>query len=151
MCGLSTAIPCGSQQKKNGCSISGLERLAKNTKGAVAVHSYLIKLAPPGPSGPPPLAPAPQLSVLDELHFEFSRPSLNRNVPFVKPFVWWWLITQPRPIWKKAPPGLQRPYHTESGIPGYLYWPNPSVPHLGPDPQPPIPLISGYDPIIKKW
>ena len=27
---------------------------------------------------------------------------------------WWWLITQPRPIWKKAPPGLQRPSHTES-------------------------------------
>ena len=29
-------------------------------------------------------------------------------------YVWWWLITQPRPIWKKAPPGLQRPSHTES-------------------------------------
>ena len=27
---------------------------------------------------------------------------------------WWWIITQPRPIWKKAPPGLQRPSHTES-------------------------------------
>ena len=27
---------------------------------------------------------------------------------------WWWLITQPRPIWKKASPGLQRPSHTDS-------------------------------------
>ena len=27
---------------------------------------------------------------------------------------WWWLITQPWPIWKKAPPGLQRPSRTDS-------------------------------------
>ena len=47
-----------------------------------------------------------------ELHFEFSRQNLNRNVQ--SPSMWWWLITQPRPIWKKAPPGLQRPSHTES-------------------------------------
>ena len=53
---------------------------------------------------------------------------------------WWWLITQPRPIWKKAPPGLQRPSRTGSGISGVLYWPNPSVPHLGPNPWPPNPL-----------
>ena len=53
---------------------------------------------------------------------------------------WWWLITQPRPIWKKAPPGLQRPSRTGSGISEVLYWPNPSVPHLGPDPRPPNPL-----------
>ena len=32
---------------------------------------------------------------------------------------WWWLITQPRPIWKRAPPGLQRPFHTECPIPGH--------------------------------
>ena len=46
---------------------------------------------------------------------------------------WWWLITQPRPIWKKAPPGLQRPSHTEWCVPWVLYWPNPSVPQLRPD------------------
>ena len=28
--------------------------------------------------------------------------------------MWWWLITQPKPIWKKASPGLQRTSHTES-------------------------------------
>ena len=68
-----------------------------------------------------------------ELHFEFSRQNLNRNVH--SPSLWWWLITQPRPIWKKAPPGLQRPSRTDSGISGVLYWPKPSVPHLGPDPR----------------
>ena len=47
-----------------------------------------------------------------ELHFESSRQNLNRNVQ--SHYVWWWLITQPRPIWKKAPPGLQRPSRTES-------------------------------------
>ena len=48
---------------------------------------------------------------------------------------WWWLIAQPRPIWKKAPPGLRRPSRADSGISGVLYWPNPSDPHLGPDPS----------------
>ena len=47
-----------------------------------------------------------------DLHFEFCRQNLNRNVQ--SPSMWWWLITQPKPIWKKAPPGLQRPSHTES-------------------------------------
>ena len=47
-----------------------------------------------------------------DLHFEFSRQNLNRNVQ--SPSMWWWLITQPKPIWKKAPPGLRRPSHTES-------------------------------------
>ena len=47
-----------------------------------------------------------------ELHFEFSRQNQNWNVQ--SHYVWWWLITQPRPIWKKAPPGLQRPSCTES-------------------------------------
>ena len=42
-----------------------------------------------------------------KLHFEYSRQNLNRNVH--SPSMWWWLITQPRPIWRKAPPGLQRP------------------------------------------
>ena len=66
-----------------------------------------------------------------ELHFEFSRQNLNQNVQ--SPPMLWWLIKQSRPIWKKAPPGLQRPSHTESGISGDLYWPDPSVPHPGPD------------------
>ena len=76
-------------------------------------------------------------NIWEELHFEFSRQNLNRNVH--SPSLWWWLITQPRPIWKKAPPGLQRPSRTDSGISGVLYWPKPSGPHLGPDPRPPIP------------
>ena len=83
-----------------------------------------------------------------ELHFEFSRQSLNRNVQ--SPSVWWWLITQPRPIWKKAPPGLQRPSRTGSGISGVLYWPKLPVPQLGLDPR----YSWGLDPrcnsIIKK-
>ena len=65
------------------------------------------------------LFPAIQLLIKDncwqELHFEFSRQNLNRNVQ--SPSMWWWLITQPKPIWKKAPPGLQRPSHTESSEP----------------------------------
>ena len=48
---------------------------------------------------------------------------------------WWWLIAKPRPIWKKAPPGLQRPSGVDSGISGVLYWPKLPVPHLGPDPR----------------
>ena len=63
---------------------------------------------------------------------------------------WWWLITQPRPIWKKAPPGLQRPSHAGSGIPGVLYSPKLPVPHLGPDPRYPWGLVPPYDSIIKK-
>ena len=52
-----------------------------------------------------------------ELHFEFSRQNSNRNVQnALMCGDWWWLITQPRPIWKKAPPGLQRPSHTDSTI-----------------------------------
>ena len=78
-------------------------------------------------------------SCWQELHFEFSRQNLNRNMQ--SPSMWWWLITQPRPIWKKAPPGLQRPSHTDSPIPWVLYWPHPSVPHLGPDPRYPWGLI----------
>ena len=57
-----------------------------------------------------------------ELHFEFSHQNLNRNVQ--SPSMWWWLITQPNPILKKAPLGLQRPSHTKSGIPWVLYWLN---------------------------
>ena len=71
-------------------------------------------------------------------HFEFSRQNLNWNVQ--SPSMWWWLITQPRPIWKKAPAGLQRPSRTDCRISGVLYWPNPSVPHLGSDLRPPSPL-----------
>ena len=71
-----------------------------------------------------------------ELHFEFSRQNLNWNVQ--SPSMWWWLITHPRPIWKKAPAGLQRPSHTECRIPGDLYWPDPSVPHLGPTAEVPL-------------
>ena len=108
----------------------------------------LIQLAPSGLTGPPPLTPAPQLSGLEELHLEFSRPSLNRNVQ--NPFVWWWIITQPRPIWKKAPAGLQRPSHTDCHIPGVLYSPKLPVPHLGPDPRYPWGLVPPYDSIIKK-
>ena len=85
-------------------------------------------------------------SCWQELHFEFSRQNLNRNMQ--SPSMWWWLITQPRPIWKKAPPGLQRPSHTDSGISGVLYWPKLPVPHLGPDPRPPIPHNSHHDSII---
>ena len=81
-----------------------------------------------------------------ELHFEISRQKLNRNVQ--SPSMWWWLITQPKPIWKKAPPGPQRPSHTEPSIPGVLYWPNPSVPHLGPVPRCPQGLEPPYDPVI---
>ena len=76
-------------------------------------------------------------NIWQELQFEFSRLNLNRNVH--SPSLCWWLITQLRPIWKKAPPGLQRPSRTDSGISGVLYWPKPSGPHLGPDPRPPIP------------
>ena len=45
-----------------------------------------------------------------ELHFEFSRQNLNRNVqsPSVST-VMTHHSAQPQPIWKKAPPGLQRP------------------------------------------
>ena len=75
-----------------------------------------------------------------ELHFEFSRQNLNRNVQ--SPSLWWWLITQSKPIWKKAPPGLQRPSRADSGISGVLYWPKLPVPHLGPDPR----LPWGLDP-----
>ena len=39
---------------------------------------------------------------------------------------WWWLITQPRPIWKKAPPGLQRP----SRIATPSVWPSITLTHL---------------------
>ena len=81
-----------------------------------------------------------------ELHFEFSRQDLNWNVQ--SPSMWWWLITQPRPIWKKAPPGLQRPSHTDSPIPWVLYWPKLSVPPLGPDPRCPQVLKPRYDPVI---
>ena len=49
-----------------------------------------------------------------ELHFEYYCQNLNRNVQ--SPSLWWWLITQPRSIWKKAPPGLQRPSHKDSLI-----------------------------------
>ena len=51
-----------------------------------------------------------------ELHFEFSRQNLNRNVQ--SPSMWWWLITQPRPIWKKAPPGLQRHFWSDAQVRG---------------------------------
>ena len=82
-----------------------------------------------------------------ELHFEFSRQNLNRNVQ--SPSMGWWLITQLRPIWKKAPPGLQRPSHTECRIPWVLHWPQLPAPHLGPDPRYPWGLVPPYDPIIK--
>ena len=59
------------------------------------------------------------------LHFEFSRQNLNRNVQSLS--MWWWLITRLKPMWKKAPPGLQRLSRTSG------YWPDPSVPHLGHD------------------
>ena len=84
-----------------------------------------------------------------ELHFEFSRQNLNQNVQ--SPPMLWWLIKQSRPKWKKAPPGLQRPSHTECRIPGVLYWPKLPVPHLGPDPRLPWGLDPPYDSIIKKW
>ena len=74
-----------------------------------------------------------------ELHFEFSRQNLNWNVQ--SPSMWWWRITQPRPIWKKAPAGLQRPSHTDCRIPGVLYSPKLPVPHLGPDPRYPWGLV----------
>ena len=48
---------------------------------------------------------------------------------------------QPKPVWKKAAPGLQRPSRTGSSISGVLYWPKLSVPHLGPDPRPSNALI----------
>ena len=44
----------------------------------------------------------------------------------------WWLITQPRPIWKKAPLGLQRPCPMSCTIPHFLYWPPLVVPLIGP-------------------
>ena len=62
----------------------------------------------------------------------------------------WWLITKQRPIWKKAPPGLQRPSRTDYPIPWVLYSPNPSVPHLGPDLESVPKLVQGNHPIIKK-
>ena len=65
--------------------------------------------------------------------------------------IWWWLIivlTQPKPIGKKAPPGLRRPSHTAYAISSNLDWPNPSIPQLGPDPHPPIPMMPGYDPFF---
>ena len=56
---------------------------------------------------------------------------------------------QSRPIWKKAPPGLQRPSCTDSSISGVLYWPNPSISHLGPHLSGLPVLISTDHPIIK--
>ena len=73
-----------------------------------------------------------------ELHFEFSRQNLNWNVQ--SPSMWWWLITQPRPIWKKAPPGLQRQKNHTAHHPKVLVlsksnistpWTHPTMP-LGP-------------------
>ena len=77
-----------------------------------------------------------------ELHFEFSRQNLNRNVQ--SPSVWWWLITQPRPIWKKTPPGLQRPSHAKSRIPGHSLWPPWPDPHLRPNPRHPWGLVPPF-------
>ena len=80
--------------------------------------------------------------------FRISRQNLNWNVQ--SPSMWWWLITQPRPIWKKASAGLQRPSHTDSRIPGVLYSPKLPVPHLGPDPRYPWGLVPPCNSIIKK-
>ena len=63
---------------------------------------------------------------------------------------WWWLITQPRPIWKKAPPGLQRPSQIFSSIWGDSQWPPLVVPHLGPDLEVLLELVQGGHPVIKK-
>ena len=84
-----------------------------------------------------------------QLHFEFSCQNLNRNMQ--TPSMWWWLITQPRAIWQKATPGLQRPSHTDCHILGVLYWPKLSVPHLGPDPRYPWGLVPRCGPIIKNY
>ena len=73
-----------------------------------------------------------------EVHFEFSCQNLNRNVQ--SPSMWWWLIPQPRPIWKKAPPGLQRQKNHTAHHPKVLVlsksnistpWTHPTMP-LGP-------------------
>ena len=73
-----------------------------------------------------------------ELHFEFSRQNLKRSVQ--SPSMWWWLITQPKPIWKKAPPGLQKPSRTDLLHIGGLVLTQPisSTPLTWP--QPPNPL-----------
>ena len=73
-----------------------------------------------------------------KLHFEYSRQNLNRNVQ--SPSMWWWLIKQPRPISKKAPPGLQRQKNHTAHHPKVLVliksnfstpWTHPTMP-LGP-------------------
>ena len=63
---------------------------------------------------------------------------------------WWWLITQPRPIWKKAPPGLQRPKFDKAGIPQYFQDPNPSDPPISGGLGGLIPQPLTSHPIIKK-
>ena len=56
--------------------------------------------------------------------------------------MWWWLIMQTNPIWKKAPPGHP--------ILMVLYWPNPSVQHLEPDLDGPWGQALPCNPIIKQ-
>ena len=51
-------------------------------------------------------------------------------------------------IVKKAPPGIQRPSHTETGISGVLYWPHPSVPHPVSDLEGLWGQVHHYDSII---
>ena len=64
-----------------------------------------------------------------ELNFQFSPKNLNRNMQ--SPSMWWWLITQLKPIWKKAPSDLQRPIWKCSTTPNFLRpnWPYTQVSH----------------------
>ena len=62
--------------------------------------------------------------------------------------VTWWLITQPRSIWKKAPPGLQWPSHLKAGLLPDSWWPTLLAPPIGPAPRGPRPDSSRLNPII---
>ena len=92
-----------------------------------------------------------QLTVGKNSILNFSRQILNRNVqsPSSVSTVMTHHSAQPKPVWKKAPPGLQRPSRTDSSISGVLYCPKLPVQHLGPDPRCPQVLKHHSHLIIK--